>query len=43
MSDKREEWEEVEQKAKEDMDELFVGGKLTDLIVRKRDMMVVPR
>jgi hypothetical protein len=38
-----EEWEEVEQKVKQDIEELFVGGKLTDLVVRKKDMMVVPR
>ena len=43
MSDKREEWEEVEQKVRKDTEELFIGGKLTDLVVRKKDMMVVPR
>ena len=43
MSHKMEDWEEVEQKVIEDMEEMFIGGKLTDLVVRKKDMMVVRR
>ena len=38
-----EEWEEVERETKQQMTELFSGGMLTDLVIRKRDNMVVPR
>ena len=43
MSENMEEWEEVERETKEQMTELFSGGMLTDLVIRKRDNMVVPR
>ena len=44
MSDKGfPEWEEMEQKEKEEIKKMFSGGNLTDLVVRKRDKMVVPR
>ena len=43
MSNTVSEWEEMEQKDREEMEEKFSGGNLTDLVVRRRDMMVVPR
>ena len=43
MSGNMEEWEEGEKETKEEVRELFSGGMLTDLVIRKRDNMVVPR
>ena len=43
MADKMEEWEEMDKDVKEQMENLFTGGNLNDLVVRKRDKMVVPR
>merc|ERR1712142_352370 len=42
-SDNMEEWEEMENEVNDQIKELFAGGLLTDLVVRKRDKMVVPR